>query len=392
MNLDLASIVAINTIIEYLVGTMFLGQALLHRHSRAARIWALAFLASILTTVCYLAWAIAPEAWIGNALGNAAFTIGIGCLWLGAARYNGSPMRLRVGVVVVAGLTAFVAAVFDVRDPWAGSAVLFMTLTILAAFGSIESRRGKMGRRPFAIGLMLVLAVTSAWTLTRFILFVTFGPDSDIFNTWAGSVNAGILTAALSIVAVISTAVLVSEEDLEGAPRDSDSGDSGFGPILGGEVFARLIDEMSARARAGGGEITVLALVIPDFDRIRAAFGGAEAEALELHFQESALRRIDAIAPVATGGAGRIIAALSGRSLAGAEQAARAAHRLVAEDLATASGAVVPLVGAGLVFGRSGRDLIAEAVRAAERSAASEDAAVVIARIVDEGTQAPISR
>lgn len=119
MNLDLESIVAINTIIECIVGAMFLGQALLHRNSRAARIWALAFLASILTTVCYFAWALAPEAWIGNALGNAAFAIGIGCLWLGAARYNGSLMRLRVGTVVLAALVAFVASVFGVRDPWA---------------------------------------------------------------------------------------------------------------------------------------------------------------------------------------------------------------------------------------------------------------------------------
>jgi len=381
LNLDLASIVAINTIIECIAGAMFLGQALLHRHSRAARIWALAFLASILTTVCYLAWAIAPEAWIGNAIGNAAFAIGVGCLWLGAARYNGAPMRWRVGVVGAAALLAFVGSVFDVRDPWAGSVPLFAILAILAALGAVEARRGKMGRRPFAIGLMIVLAATSAWELARLILFVAFGPESEVFTTWAGSANAGILTAALSIIAVTSTAVLVSEEDIEGAPLDEDQGSRGLGPVLGGEVFARLIDEMSARARAGGGEITVLALVIPDFDRIHEAFGGAEAERLERHFSESALRRIDPIAPVATAGPGRIVTALSGRSLAAAEQAARAAHRLVAEDLATASGAVVPLVGAGLVVGRSGRELIAAAVRAADRSAASEDAAVIVARV-----------
>lgn len=383
MNLDLASIVAINAIVECIAGALFLGQALLHRHSRAARFWALAFLASILTTVCYLAWALAPEAWIGNALGNAAFAIGIGCLWLGAARYNGAPMRLRVGAVVLAAVIAFVASVFDVRDPWAGSATLFAILAILAACGAVESRRGKMGRRPFALGLMLVLAITSAWELVRLVFFVGFGPQSELFATWAGSEAAGILATALSIVALTSTAVLVSEEDLEGAPSDEDQGGRGFGPILGGEVFARLVDEMSARARAGGGAVTVLALVLPDYGRIREAFGGGEAEALERRFSESALLRIDPIAPVATAGPGRIVAALSGRSLAGAEQAARAAHRLVAEDLATASAAIVPLVGAGLAVGRSGRALIAEAVRAAEASATSEDAAVVITRLED---------
>ena len=380
MNLDLASIVAINTIIECLAGAMFLGQALLHRHSRAARIWALAFLASILTTVCYLAWAIAPEAWIGNAIGNAGFAVGVGCLWLGAARYNGAPMRWRVAVVVAAAIIAFVGSVFDVRDPWAGAALLFAILAVLAALGAIEARRGKMGRRPFAVGLMIVLAVTALWELTRLVLFVAFGPGSEVFETWAGSANAGVLTAALSIVAVTSTAVLISEEDLEGALRDEDEGGRGLGPILGGEVFARLVDEMSARARVGGGEITVLALVIPDFQRIQGAFGGAEAEMLERRFSETALRRIDPIAPVATAGPGRVVAALSGRSVAAAEQAARAAHRLVAEDLAAAPGAVVPLVGAGLAFGRSGRALIAEAVRAAERSAASDDAAVIVTR------------
>ncbi|HWK20465.1 MAG TPA: hypothetical protein VNR37_06830 [Microbacteriaceae bacterium] len=379
MRLDIASVVAINTIIECLAGALFLGQALLHRHSRAARIWALAFLASILTTVCYLAWAVAPEAWIGNALGNAAFAVGVGCLWLGAARYNNARMTLRVAIVVGAGVVAFVASVFDVRDPWAGSAVLFGILAILAALGAVEARRGKMGRRPFAIGLTVVLAVTALWELLRLGLLIAYGPSSEVFETWAGSVNAGILTAALSIVALTSTVVLVSEEDLEAAPGDD--GSRGLGRVLGGEAFARLTDEMSARAASSGTEITVLALVIPDFGRIREAFGSAEAETLERRFHERALGRIDPIAPVATAGPGRVVAALSGRSLAAAEQAARSAHRLVAEDLATASGTVVPLLGAGLAVGRSGRELVAEALRAAEESAASEDAPVVVTRI-----------
>lgn len=381
MTLDITSIVAINAMIECLAGALFLGQALLHRHSRAARIWALAFLASIMTTVCYLAWAIAPEAWLGNALGNAAFAIGIGCLWLGAARYNNARMPWRVGVVVASGLVAFVASVFDVRDAWAGSAVLFGILAVLAALGAVESRRAKMGRRPFSIGLTLVLALTSAWELLRLVLFLAYGPSSEVFVAWAGSANAGVLTAALSVVALTSTVVLVSEEDLEAAPRDGDEGGLGVGRVLGGEVFARLTDEMSARAVAGGGEMTVLALAIPDFDGIREAFGGAEAEELERRFQDSALRRIDPIAPVATAGSGRIVAALSGRSLAAAEQAARSAHRLVAEDLAAASNAVVPLVGAGLAVGRSGRELVARALRAAEESAANADASVVVTRI-----------
>lgn len=380
MTLDITSIVAINAMIECLAGALFLGQALLHRHSRAARIWALAFLASIMTTVCYLAWAIAPEAWLGNALGNAAFAIGIGCLWLGAARYNNARMPWRVGVVVASGLVAFVASVFDVRDAWAGSAVLFGILAVLAALGAVESRRAKMGRRPFSIGLTLVLALTSAWELLRLVLFLAYGPSSEVFVAWAGSANAGVLTAALSVVALTSTVVLVSEEDLEAAPRDGDEGGLGVGRVLGGEVFARLTDEMSARAVAGGGEMTVLALAIPDFDGIREAFGGAEAEELERRFQDSALRRIDPIAPVATAGSGRIVAALSGRSLAAAEQAARSAHRLVAEDLAAASNAVVPLVGAGLAVGRSGRELVARALRAAEESAANADASVVVTR------------
>jgi len=391
MGLDLASLVAINAIIECIGGAMFLGQALLHRRSGAARIWALAFLASILTTVCYFAWALAPEAWLGNALGNAAFVIGVGCLWLGAARYNGARMRMRVVAVAAAAIIAFVASVFDVRDPWAGSATLFLLLALLAALGALESRRGKLGRRPFAIGLAIVLGVTAVWELARFALFLAFGPDGEVFQVWAGSVNAAVLTAALSIVAVTSTAVLVSEEELEADAPDAGA-DRGFGPILGGGAFARLLDEMSARARAGGGEIAVLALVVPDFERIRDAFGAAEAEALERQLRESALRRIDPTAPVAAAGPGRIVAGLSGRSLAGAEQAARAAHRLVAEDLATASGAVVPLVGAGLVLGRSGRALVAEAVAAAERSATSEDAAAVVLRSAEEPPQAPVSR
>jgi len=372
MELDLTSLIAVNLIIECIAGAIFVVHALRHPQSQAARAWALAFLASILTTVCYLAWALAPGAWLGNAFGNAAFAAGIGCLWLGAARYNSRRMRLRVGAVALAAGLAFLASIFDVRDPWAGAPALFAILTVLAALGAVESARGAMRRRPLALALVVVLALTSAWQLARLALFIAFGPDTAVFDAWGGSVNAAILTAALSVVALTATAVLVAEEDRDGEARFDAPPASGFGPMLAGDAFARLADGMGARARAGGGRIAVLALVVPDLERVRLAFGIAEAAALHRRFVDSALRRFDPSTPVATTRPGLVVAVLSGRTPEATERAARALHRLVAEDLATGEGAVVPLVSAGLAFGQSARGAIADAVAAAELAGADE--------------------
>ncbi len=379
MVLDLATVVTVNAIVEFLAGIIFLAQALLHRHSRAARVWALAFFASILTTVCYYAWTISPEAWIGNALGNAAFAVGVGCLWLGAVRYNQRTTRIPVILVVTAGVVAFVASVFDVRDPWAGAPVLFLVLAILATIGAIETRRAILATHPYAGGLTIVLALTAVYCLARFVLFLAFGPESEVFTTAVSSANTGIMTIALSLVGVTTTAVLVSEEQVTATAGARLDRTSTFDSVLSGRSFERFVNGMNDRARRRGGAIAIVALVIPDLERIREAFGTVEAEALERDFRESALARIVPTAPIGESGPGRLVTVLPGASPAQAEQTARAIHRLVTEDLSRQDRAVVPLVGGGLAVGNSGAALIAAACAAAERSAVSEDAAVLLA-------------
>lgn len=376
MRLDLATVSTITAIVESLAGAVFLVQTLLHRRSRAARVWALAFFAGILTTICYFAWVIAPQAWIGNAIGNASFAVGIGCFWIGTVRYNRGRIAAPVAIVGAAAAIALVTALFDVQDPWAGAPVLFAEIALLAAAGAIETRRGTMRSRRYAIGLTAVLTLTSAYCIARFVVFLAAGPQSEAFGVWLGSESTGIVAIALSLVAVTTTSVLVAEEDAAAASSSAERGD-GFAVVLDAAALELATTGMAQRAQRAGTSIAVLALSIPALPRIRDAFGSVEADALDRRFRDSVLARLDPTVPVGEAGPGRLLAVLPGRSLAQAEQAARSAHRLVTQDLAGASRAVVPLVGAGLAIGDSAPGLIAAACAAADRSAEEEGDLVV---------------
>ena len=71
MNLDLYSVLVMTALVVNVSGILFIVETLLRRDEGAGRIWALAFLAAMLTTLAYVIWAQSPEAWWAVAVGNA---------------------------------------------------------------------------------------------------------------------------------------------------------------------------------------------------------------------------------------------------------------------------------------------------------------------------------
>jgi hypothetical protein len=159
-------------------GVVFVIETLLRRDEGAGRVWALAFLAGILTTVCYLVWGAYPETWWAVAAGNGSFVAGTGLLWLGARRFNGRPMRwpsIVVAIVSLAACGAVVVAGPEAGD-WAGAVFMFLSIAALAVAGTIESVTGEMGANRNAVGLAFVLGLQALFYIARSIVFVAYGP------------------------------------------------------------------------------------------------------------------------------------------------------------------------------------------------------------------------
>ena len=97
MTLDLSSVLVMTALVVNVSGILFIVETLLRRDEGAGRVWALAFLAGMLTTLAYIVWAQSPDAWWAVAVGNAAFVAGTGCMWLGCRRFNGRRMAWSSG-------------------------------------------------------------------------------------------------------------------------------------------------------------------------------------------------------------------------------------------------------------------------------------------------------
>ena len=91
MVFDMFSISICTAVVVIVAGVQFVLDTVLRRDTGAGRIWSLAFIAAILTTLSYLAWAASGEAGVVIAIGNASFVVGTGSLWLGRAAITVAP-------------------------------------------------------------------------------------------------------------------------------------------------------------------------------------------------------------------------------------------------------------------------------------------------------------
>ena len=130
MTLDLASVLIMTALVVNVSGVLFILETLLRRDEGAGRIWSVAFLAAMLTTLAYTVWVQSDGAWWAIAVGNAAFVAGTGCMWLGCRRFNGRRMRWSSILVAAAVVAAALGVAFEgaAGGDWAGVLWMFVPL------------------------------------------------------------------------------------------------------------------------------------------------------------------------------------------------------------------------------------------------------------------------
>jgi hypothetical protein len=385
MNLDILSIAIMTALVVNVSGVVFIVDTLIRRDDGAGRVWTLAFLAGMLTTIAYIVWAYDRSSWWAVAVGNAAFVAGTGLMWLGCRSFNGRRMTAASAAVGATVLGVGIAALAEGPDggDWAGALAMFLGLLVFATLGAIECLRGQMGRIRTSWGLAFVLGLQAVYYAVRTPVFVLAGPDSAIFQEGFGTVNTSFLTVILTIVAVVVTSVLrAGRTSLRGraAPSLSLVGEDGIAPL---PAFERMLGEVSARARARGELVGVIAVRIEDLDQISTAFG-REAVAAVVDTWRSAVRSYaPSMALVGEDGPMGIVVGIQPASEADARRQAALVYRGVFDELGQVSGAVIPVVGVGVglsdVAGYEVDDLMGRARDAAQRAALSIDASVLVA-------------
>jgi hypothetical protein len=384
VTLDVLSVSAMTALVIITSGVVFVLETLVRRDEGAGRVWALAFLAGILTTLAYLVWAFDDSAWWAVAVGNGSFVASAGCMWLGCRRYNGRRLDRAAIFVAVGTLAAYFAvlAAGPGGGDWAGAIVLFSAIAIYATLGCIESLRGDMGRQRTSWALALVQGLQALFFIARLFAYAILGGDSEAFRQMFGSISVSLVTIPLTIVALVVTSVLrAGRADLRGfARRTSDS--LGSDGILPREAFSTMLTEIVSRAEWRRELLAIVAVRIEDLEQISTAFGSEIARSVRDAWRSGVRRYPPSSAIVGEDGLAGLLLCIAADSPAEARRQAALVYRGVFEDLGAVAGGVIPVVGVGVAltstFGYDADELKRGAREAAEQATLSVESSVLV--------------
>ncbi len=352
MILDLLTVTLLVALVVVVTSVVFIIGMLMRKDESAGRIWGLAFLAGVLTVLAYLAWAAVPDAWWAVAAGNAAFMSATGLMWLGARSYNGRPMRLASCAVGAAAIAELITA--TVLGPqggdWAGAELMFISLTVFAALGTLECVGGEMGRHRESWGLAFVLGIQAFYYFVRTIVFFVVGAEGELFVTWFSTVSTSFFTITLSIVAVVVTTVLLSSRQrLRGSVGTTNLELSDEG-LLSEPSFQRILADVSERAEQRGELVGVISARIDDLPSIATAFGSEAADLVLTSFRNGVRRYAPSSSFIGKDGPNGMLVSIQPSSPEDARRIARRIRRGLFDELSGVVGAVIPLVAVSAVI------------------------------------------
>ncbi|MCX6501136.1 MAG: hypothetical protein NT132_01770 [Microbacterium sp.] len=383
MTIDLFTASLMTAIVCNVAGAAFIIETLLRRDEGAGRVWSIAFLTGMATTVAYMMWAAGMGGAVAISIGNGLFVATAGCMWLGSRRFNQRPLRLSSGVVVLVG--AIVAASAAAQGPdggdWAGWLPMGLALIVFSTLACIETLRWPLGRIRSAWPLAAVFAVEALFYVARVTAFVLAGPDSAVFATYFSTNATSILTVVLTIVAVVVTSVLrASRSSLRTSPWLSQSGVASDG-VVRAPTFVAALRDVAERASWRNELVGVIAVRIDDLRQISGAFGSEVAAEVEAACRQGVRRFAPANSFVGEDADGGLLVVTIATTAADARRQAAAIYRGLFDTLGAITGAVIPAVGVGIALSETvGYDpevLVRQARLAAESAAVHPESTVV---------------
>lgn len=383
MTLDLLTVVVMTALVALVAAVIFVVETLRRRDTGAGRLWAVGYLCGAATTFAYISWAAGIGGAIAVAIGNAAFTLTPGFIWLGNRRYNDRALPIAGVVVGALAVATFVAALVrvPVAGSWGGWSVMAATVALFFALGGWEALRRPMGRIGNARLFTGVLFAGAVYYLLRLIAFLVSGPEGAFFSIWFGSLSANIATVVLTMVAVVVTSLLrATKSATQRYEWLSENGVAADGILLA-RTYRDALADMIERAGWRQELVSVVVVHIDGLDEMAAAFGSDASDEVVAAWRGAVRRYAPAAALVGEDGDATLsVCGLAGTAAEARRQAA-AIYRGCIDELAGSPTGLLPVVGVGIALtetvGYDTAPLLDSARAAAVRAARSLEASVL---------------
>ena len=385
MNLDLFSVTVMTAIVASVASLTFIIDTLLRRDTGPGRLWAVAFFCGLATTLAYMAWSAGVGGAVSVAVGNALFVSVPGFMLLGCRRFNDRSVLVSSVAVGTLAVITFVAALIEypTRGSWGGWWAMAASLVVFFGAGAAESLRSPMRGLRSAWALSTVLAAAGVFYAVRLVVFVTLGPQSELFSRWLGSISANIVTVILTMVAAIVMSVLRSQRTTRQRFEWLTEGGVAADGVMLPRTFAGALADIVERASWRQEGIAVIVLRADGLDEIGDAFGGDVVDTISAACRHAARSFAPAAALVGEDGDGQLVICTLAESTADARRVGSALFRGAIDELTAVAHGRLASVGVGVGLTSSlGYDpgiLMIAARSAALRAARIAEASVFVA-------------
>ncbi|MEO2132932.1 diguanylate cyclase [Microbacterium sp.] len=385
MNLDLFSVTVMTATVASVASLTFIIDTLLRRDTGPGRLWAVAFFCGLATTLAYMAWSAGVGGAVSVAVGNALFVSVPGFMLLGCRRFNDRSVLVSSVAVGTLAVITFVAALIEypTRGSWGGWWAMAASLVVFFGAGAAESLRSPMRGLRSAWALSTVLAAAGVFYAVRLVVFVTLGPQSELFSRWLGSISANIVTVILTMVAAIVMSVLRSQRTTRQRYEWLTSNGVAADGVMLPRTFAGALADIVERASWRQEGIAVIVLRADGLDEIGDAFGGDVVDTISAACRHAARSFAPAAALVGEDGDGQLVICTLAESTADARRVGSALFRGAIDELTAVAHGRLASVGVGVGLTSSlGYDpgILMNAARAAAlRAARIAEASVFVA-------------
>ncbi len=291
MTIDLYTIQLAMSTVTIVAGVMFILDTVLRNTDRAGRIWALSFMAAVLTSFAYATWIVVPDAWWAIALGNAGVVLTPALLWSGCRAYNG---RSGLAWVGLAGAGAAALAVFldggADGGAWAGAALMFLLVAVFSGLGAAETLRAPMRGNWTARGLTAMFVIVGLFYATRTAVFVARGPDDPVFSSALGTEAAAFVLMSLIIVTLPSLIILQSERVPRLRGRNELTLSYNADAVLNQDSFRDIVEDWLDRANFHDEQLVFMRVELDELEALDTAFGRSVGAQLLTDFTQAVRR------------------------------------------------------------------------------------------------------